>query len=45
MQADLVLQGRMVILRPMIEADIADCGCWYMPGRKWAEFDGPWYND
>ncbi len=44
MQAEFVLAGRLVTLRPMVESDIADYERWYMPGRKSAEFDGPWYR-
>ena len=44
MQAELVLPGRLVKLRPMVESDIADYRRWYMPGRKSAEFDGPWFK-
>jgi len=28
----------------MVESDIADYERWYMPGRKSAEFDGPWFR-
>jgi RimJ/RimL family protein N-acetyltransferase len=28
----------------MVESDLADYGRWYMPGRKSAEFDGPWFK-
>jgi len=45
MQAEFVLPGRFVRLRPTVESDMADYERWNVPGLKAHPFDGPWYND
>ncbi len=40
-----MLQGRLVRLRPTVEADIADYERWNVPGLKAWQFDGPWYHE
>jgi RimJ/RimL family protein N-acetyltransferase len=44
MQAEFVLQGRLVKLRPMVESDIADYERWYVSDLKAWQFDGPWFG-
>jgi RimJ/RimL family protein N-acetyltransferase len=44
MQAEFVLPGRLVRLRPTVESDIANYEQWNVPGLKALQFDGPWYG-
>jgi RimJ/RimL family protein N-acetyltransferase len=45
MNAEFVLQGPLVSLRPTVESDIADYERWNVPGLKAWQFDGPWFSN
>ena len=39
------IEGKSVILRPTVTADIDDYERWNDPNSKAFQFDGPWYNE
>ena len=42
---DFMIADKLVILRPIAHADIADYERWNNPGSKANLTDGPWYNE
>jgi len=42
---DFKIEGKLVILRVLKPADIADYERWNNPASKALQYDGPWYND
>jgi len=42
---DFKIEGRLVTLRPIVPADIADYERWNNPVSKARQYDGPWYNE
>jgi RimJ/RimL family protein N-acetyltransferase len=44
MQAEFVMPGRLVQLRPTRESDIPDYERWNVPDLKAWQFDGPWFG-